>query len=93
MPNKEILLVVDVVSNEREIDKSVIFAAIEAALETATVKRYDNKIDVRVSIDRMTGDYETFRRWEVVEANDEFEGGLEFPESPDSAGGGPQQES
>lgn len=81
MPNKEILLVVDVVSNEREIDKSVIFEAIEAALETASVKRYDNKIDVRVSIDRTTGDYETFRRWEVVEAGDEFEGGSEFPES------------
>ena len=81
MPNKEILLVVDVVSNEREIDKAVIFEAIEAALETATVKRYDNKIDVRVSIDRDSGDYETFRRWEVVEASDEFEGGVEFPES------------
>ena len=81
MPNKEILLVVDVVSNEREIDKSVIFEAIEAALETATVKRYDNEIDVRVSIDRTTGDYETFRRWEVVEAGEEFEGGVEFPET------------
>ncbi len=81
MPNKEILLVVDVVSNEKEIDKSVIFEAIEAALETATVKRYENTIDVRVSIDRTTGDYETFRRWEVVEASDEFEGGVEFPET------------
>ncbi len=81
MPNKEILLVVDVVSNEREIEKSVIYEAIEAALETATVKRYDNKIDVRVSIDRTTGDYETFRRWEVVEASDEFESGVEFPET------------
>jgi transcription termination/antitermination protein NusA len=81
MANKEILLVVDVVANEREIEKTVIFEAIEAALETATIKRYDSKIDVRVSIDRSTGDYKTFRRWKVVEPSDEFEGGVEFPEA------------
>ncbi|MGI9212623.1 MAG: transcription termination factor NusA [Methylococcaceae bacterium] len=67
MANKEILLVVDVVSNEKEIDKEVIFVAIEDALRTATIKRYDNRIDARVAIDRKTGDYETFRRWLVVE--------------------------
>ncbi len=67
MANKEILLVVDVVSNEKEIDKEVIFVAIEDALRTATIKRHDNRIDVRVAIDRKTGDYETFRRWLVVE--------------------------
>jgi len=67
MANKEILLVVDVVSNEKEIDKEVIFVAIEDALRTATIKRHENRIDARVAIDRKTGEYETFRRWQVVE--------------------------
>lgn len=70
MANKEILLVVDVVSNEKDIEKEVIFDAIEDALRTATVKRHDNRLDVRVNIDRKTGDYETFRRWLVVEPNE-----------------------
>lgn len=64
--NKEILLVVDAVSNEKGVDKLIIFKAIEAALEMATKKRYQNDVDVRVAIDRTNGDYETFRRWEVV---------------------------
>lgn len=64
--NKEILLVVEAVSNEKEVPKSVIFEAIELALATATKKRYDEEADIRVSIDRETGDYETFRRWKVV---------------------------
>jgi N utilization substance protein A len=71
MANKEILLVVDVVSNEKDIEKEVIFSAIEDALRTATVKRHDNGIDARVAVDRKTGDYETFRRWLVV-ADDDF---------------------
>jgi N utilization substance protein A len=65
--SKEILLVVDAVSNEKGVDKEVIFGAIEAALASATRKRHDEDIDVRVAIDRATGDYQTFRRWEVVE--------------------------
>jgi N utilization substance protein A len=65
--NKEILLVVDAVSNEKGVDQSIIFEAIEIALATATKKRYDNDVDIRVSVDHDTGDYETFRRWEVVE--------------------------
>ncbi|MGR9043843.1 MAG: transcription termination factor NusA [Gammaproteobacteria bacterium] len=80
MANKEILLVVDVFSNEKDIDKEIIFQAVESALEAATAKRYGSPIKVRVDINRKTGDYVTFRRWEVVEADDEFEGGLEFPE-------------
>src|SRR5690606_9669386 len=63
--SKEILLVVDAVSNEKGVDKEVIFQAIEAALASATRKRYGEDIDVRVSIDRTTGDYQTFRRWKV----------------------------
>ena len=73
--NKEILLVVDAVSNEKGVEKDIIFEAIEAALEMATKKRYTNDIDVRVKIDRATGDYDTYRRWEVV-ADD----AMEFPE-------------
>lgn len=65
--NKEILLVVDAVSNEKGVDKSIIFEAIEIALATASKKRYENDVDIRVSVDYETGDYETFRRWEVVE--------------------------
>jgi N utilization substance protein A len=81
MANKEILMVVEVVSNEKEIDRGVLFEAIEAALAMATKKLYREEINVRVIIDRKTGDYESFRRWEVVEADPEFEGGLEEPDS------------
>lgn len=65
--NKEILLVVDAVSNEKGVDKDTIFEALEVALATATKKRYGHEVDVRVAVDRETGDYETFRRWQVVE--------------------------
>ncbi len=73
--NKEILAVVDVVSSEKGVSKEIIFEAIEAALATATKKRNREDIEARVSIDRETGDYNTFRRWEVME--DDVE--LEFP--------------
>ncbi|PKM37690.1 MAG: transcription termination/antitermination protein NusA [Gammaproteobacteria bacterium HGW-Gammaproteobacteria-10] len=81
MANKEILLVVDVFSNEKDIDKEIVFQAVESALEAATIKRYGNQIKARVSINRKTGDYTTFRRWEVVEPDGDFENGLEFPDS------------
>ncbi|WP_286240130.1 transcription termination factor NusA [Neptuniibacter halophilus] len=64
--NKEILLVAEAVSNEKDVPKEVIFEAIEVALATATKKRYEEEADIRVVIDRATGDYETFRRWLVV---------------------------
>ena len=75
--NKEILLVVDAVSNEKGVSKEIIFEAIEAALATATKKRHGGEIDVRVAIDRISGDYSAFRRW-LVMADDEE---IEFPES------------
>ncbi len=65
--NKEILTTVDVVSNEKSVSKDVIFEALEAALASATKKRYSDDIDVRVSIDRETGDHEAFQRWEIVD--------------------------
>ncbi|MGD8378154.1 MAG: transcription termination factor NusA [Gammaproteobacteria bacterium] len=74
--NKEVLLVVDAVSNEKGVEKDVIFEAIEAALASATRKRHGGEIDVRVAIDRENGDYETFRRWLVVDDDHE----MEFPD-------------
>lgn len=65
--SKEILLVADAVSNEKGVDREIIFEAIELALATAAKKRYEEESDIRVVIDRRTGDYETFRRWEVVD--------------------------
>lgn len=67
MNNKEILLVVDAMSNEKGVSKEVIFQAIEAALAMATRKRYDMALDAAIRIDRVTGNYETFRQWHVVE--------------------------
>lgn len=64
--NKEILLVVDAVSNEKAVPREKIFQALETALATATKKKYEGEIEVRVEIDRKTGDYDTFRRWVVI---------------------------
>lgn len=74
--NKEILLVVEAVSNEKGVSKDVIFGAIEAALAMAAKKRHGDDIDVRVNIHRDTGDYDTFRRWEAI-ADETL---MEFPE-------------
>ncbi len=71
--NKDILLVVDTVSNEKAVDKGVIFEALESALASATRKKHGGDIDVRVVIDRDTGHYEAFRRWEVVDDDAEQE--------------------
>jgi N utilization substance protein A len=81
MENKEILLVVDVFSNEKDIEKEIVFQALEAALEAATVKRHPKQILSRVIIDRSTGDFETLRRWEVVEPDEEFPDNQEFPDA------------
>jgi N utilization substance protein A len=63
--NKEILMVVDAVSNEKGVDKEIIFEALEAALASATRKKHSELWDVRVAINRKSGDYSTFRRWKV----------------------------
>ncbi|WP_138725740.1 transcription termination factor NusA [Pseudomonas lactis] len=68
--SKEVLLVVDSVSNEKGVPASVIFEALELALATATKKRFEDEVDLRVEINRHTGAYETFRRWTVVEEDD-----------------------
>ncbi len=69
---KEILQVAETVSNERGISESVLFEAIEAALESATRKLAGGQLDVRVSINRKTGDYATFRRWTVIDDGEEI---------------------
>jgi N utilization substance protein A len=76
--SKEILMVVEAVSNEKGVDEEIIFQAIEAALASATRKRHGEDIDVRVAIDRSTGEYETFRQWKVF-ADDSTE--LETPDA------------
>jgi transcription termination/antitermination protein NusA len=74
--NKEILLVVDVVSNEKDVEKEVIFKALEAALESVTRKKHGGEIDARVTINRSNGDYASYRRWKVVEdPSDDTEAG------------------
>ncbi|MDA3869501.1 MAG: transcription termination factor NusA [Gammaproteobacteria bacterium] len=74
--NKDILYVADAVSNEKGIDKEIIFQAIEAALASATRKKSGKEIEVRVDIDRETGDYETFRRWLVISSDEPMENPL-----------------
>lgn len=74
--NKDILYVADAVSNEKGIDKEIIFQAIEAALASATRKKSGKEIEVRVDIDRETGDYDTFRRWLVISSDEPMENPL-----------------
>ena len=72
----EILLVAESVSEEKGLPKEVIFEAIESALATATKRRYTEPSNIEVSIDKKTGEYETFRFWEVVEEEDFEDSGL-----------------
>ncbi|WP_241606072.1 transcription termination factor NusA [Rosenbergiella epipactidis] len=65
--NKEILAVVEAVSNEKALPREKIFEALESALATATKKKYEQEIEVRVEIDRRSGDFDTFRRWMIVD--------------------------
>ena len=75
--NKEMLMVIETVSNEKGVEIEIIFEAMEAALASATRKRYGEDVEVRTSIDRETGDYDSFRQWTVfADESDE----LEFPE-------------
>ena len=72
----EILLVAESVSGEKGLPKEVIFEAIESALATATKRRYTEPSNIEVNIDKKTGEYETFRFWEVVEEEDFEDPGL-----------------
>ncbi len=75
--NREMLMLVDAISREKSVDGDVVFGAVEAALAQATKKLDGREVDIRVAVDRDTGDYETFRRWIVVPD----EAGLQNPDS------------
>ena len=76
--NKEILMVAEAVSNEKGVSPEVIFEAIESALVTATKKRYDEDSNIRVTINRETGSYESFRWWDVIDDDTMAELGTQF---------------
>ena len=75
--NRELLMLVDAISREKSVDLEVVFAAVEAALASASKKLHGGEVDMRVTVDRDTGEYETFRRWHVVPN----EAGLQLPDS------------
>ncbi len=64
--SRELLLLVDALAREKNVPKDVVFGALEMALGSATKKRFNEEVEVRVAVDRETGDYEAFRRWQVV---------------------------
>jgi len=64
--SREILLLVDALAREKNVNRDTVFAALEMALASATKKRFTDDVDVRVAIDRNTGNYDSFRRWKVV---------------------------
>jgi N utilization substance protein A len=70
--SREILLLVDALAREKNVEKETVFGALELALASATKKRYQEDIDVRASVDRTTGDFSFFRRWQIV-PEEEFE--------------------
>ena len=76
--SKEILMVAEAVSNEKGVDQEIIFEAIEQALGMATKKRYDEGANIRVVIDRETGDYQSYRWWDVVADDQMAELGTQF---------------
>ena len=75
--NRELLMLVDAIAREKSVEREVVFAAVEAALASASKKLHGGEVDVRVSVDRETGDYESFRRWLVVPD----EAGLQNPDA------------
>lgn len=75
--NRELLMLVDAISREKNVERDVVFGAVELALSSATKKLYAGDVDIRVVIDRDSGHYETFRRWLVVPD----EAGLQNPEA------------
>src|SRR6195952_3856097 len=74
--NREMLMLVDAISREKNVERDVVFGAVESALAQATKKLYQGDVDIRVAVDRDSGDYETFRRWHVVPD----EAGLQLPD-------------
>ena len=74
--NRELLMLVEAISREKNVERDIVFGAVESALAQATKKLYEGDVDIRVAIDRDSGNYETFRRWHVVPD----EAGLQLPD-------------
>ena len=74
--NREMLMLVEAISREKNVERDVVFGAVEAALAQATKKLFQGEVDIRVAVDRDSGSYETFRRWHVVPD----EAGLQLPD-------------
>jgi len=74
--NRELLMLIDAISREKSVEREVVFGAVEAALAQGARKLYQGEVDLRVAVDRETGEYETFRRWLVVPD----EAGLQLPD-------------
>ena len=77
--SREILLVVDALAREKNVDREIVFSALELALASATKKRYHDEVEVRVAVDRETGVYESFRRWDVVADEEYVDEGRQMP--------------
>lgn len=77
--SREIMLVADALAREKNVDREIVFSALELALASATKKRFSEEVEVRVSIDRETGEYDSFRLWEVVADSDYLDEGLQMP--------------
>src|SRR6185312_11702635 len=75
--SREILLLVDALAREKNVERDVVFGALESALASAMKKRFKEDVDIRVSVDRLTGEHEGFRRWLVVPD----EAGLQEPDA------------
>ncbi len=75
--NRELLMLVEAISREKNVERDVVFGAVELALAQATKQLYEGEVDIRVAIDRESGEYDTFRRWVVVPDD----AGLQNPEA------------
>ncbi|MFZ9481116.1 MAG: transcription termination factor NusA [Burkholderiaceae bacterium] len=64
--SRDLLMLADALAREKNVEREIVFQSLESALASATKKRFTDEVDVRVSIDRTSGDYESFRRWQVV---------------------------
>jgi N utilization substance protein A len=74
--SREVLMLADALAREKNVERDIVFEALEMALASASKKRYEEDVDIRVAIDRNTGEYETYRRWLVVPD----EAGLQEPD-------------
>ena len=74
--SREILMLVDALAREKNVDKETVFGALELALAQATKKRFKEEADVRVSVDRVTGDFDSFRRWQIVPEEEFVDSGV-----------------